>query len=145
MRAVSARPNPAVVRVWQDGSPAPRAAERGAVGAELGRVAAAGALAPELLVPAQLLPPQRGRLQCVHVREGDAIALPDVPLCPDCGMDYYDYCYWSWNSRRRRVHKMTSLLLQPEFMLEGPAMARSHSGVDATDCVWRAIVRAHRD
>ena len=55
MRAVSARPNPAVVRVWQDGSPAPRAAERGAVGAELGRVAASGALAPELLVPAQLL------------------------------------------------------------------------------------------
>ena len=88
MRTISARPDPAVVRVGQDGSPAPRAAERGAVGAELGRVAAAGALAPELLVPAQLLPPQRGRLQGVHVGEGDALALPDVPLRPDCGMEW---------------------------------------------------------
>ena len=109
MRTISARPDPAVVRVGQDGSPAPRAAERGAVGAELGRVAAAGALAPELLVPAQLLPPQRGRLEGVHVGEGDALALPDVPLRPDCGMDYYDYCYyWSWNLQRVPKDDITS-------------------------------------
>ena len=100
MRTISARPDPAVVRVWQDVSPAPRAAERGAVGAELGRVAAAGALAPELLVPAQLLPPQRGWLQGVNVGEGDALALPDVPLRPDCGGGLQQ---WSKNLQRQRV------------------------------------------
>ena len=85
IQAVFARPSPsaAVVVFGQDGSPALRATERRAVGAELCRVEAAGALAPELLVLGQLFSPQRCRLQGVHVGEGDALAFSDISLCPD--------------------------------------------------------------
>ena len=87
IRAVFARPNPSVVLFGEDGPSALWATECRTVGAELGRVQAAGALAPELLVPGQLLSSQRRRLQDVHVGEGDALAFPDVSLCSELAIE----------------------------------------------------------
>ena len=98
IRAAFARPNPFVVSFGEDGPPALWATECRTVGSELGRVAAAGALAPELLVPGQLLSSQRRRLQGVHVGEGDALAFPDVSLCSELAIENWSIVLRS-NSR----------------------------------------------